>query len=78
MRADSLWRAVLGVEKAVIEDVEFDEDEQVVVVSVRPVARQRGGCGRCRRRCRGYDRGRGERRRWGALDLGTVRVLGCW
>ena len=75
MRADSLWRAVLGVEKTVIEDVVFVEAEQVVVVSVRPAARERGRCGRCRRRCPGYDRGRGERRRWRGLDLGTVRVF---
>jgi transposase len=75
VRADSLWRAVLGVEKTVIEDVWFDEDEQVVVVSVRPVARLRGRCGRCRRRCPGYDQGRGEPRRWRGLDLGTVQVF---
>jgi transposase len=74
VRADSLWRAVLGVDKTVIEDVWFDEDAQIVVVSVRPVARERGRCGRCRRRCRGYDRGRGERRRWRGLDWGTTRV----
>jgi len=75
VRADSLWRAVLGVEKTVIEDVWFDEDEWVVVVSVRPVARERGRCGRCRRRCRGYDRGRGVRRQWRGLDLGVVRIF---
>ncbi len=74
MRADSLWRAVLGVEKTVIEDVEYDEDAQVVVVSVRPAARQRDRCGRCRRRCRGYDQGRAGRRRWRGLDLGTIQV----
>jgi hypothetical protein len=27
VRADSLWRAVLGVEQTVVEDVWFDEDE---------------------------------------------------
>ncbi len=75
MRADSLWRAVLGVEKTVIEEVWFDEDQEVVVVAVRPVARERGRCGRCRRRCRGYDLGRAGRRRWRGLDLGTVRVF---
>jgi transposase len=75
VRDDSLWRAVLGVEKTVVEDVWFDVDGQVVVVSVRPVARERWRCGRCRRRCRGYDRGRGEPRRWRGLDLGTVRVV---
>jgi transposase len=65
----------LGVDKTVIEDICFDEDEQVVVVSVRAVARQRGRCGQCRRRCPGYDRGRAGRRRWRGLDSGTVRVF---
>lgn len=74
MREMSLWRAVVGVEGAVVEGVEFDEGEGVVVVSVRPVARWRGRCGRCQRRCRGYDRGRRERRRWRGLDLGTVQT----
>ena len=74
MREISLWRAVFGVEKTVIEDVEFDEGENIIVASVRPVARQRGRCGRCRRRCPGYDVGRGESRRWRGLDLGTMRT----
>jgi transposase len=74
VRGDSLWRAVLGVDQTVIEDVWFDEEAQVVVVSVRPVARQRGRCGRCRVRCPGYDVGRGRRRRWRGLDLGTITV----
>jgi transposase len=36
----TLWRALLGVEKAVIEDIEFDEDEQLLVAHLRP--RKRG------------------------------------
>jgi transposase len=32
----TLWRALLGVEKAVIEGIEFDEDEQLLVAHVRP------------------------------------------
>jgi transposase len=27
----TLWRALLGVEKAVVEEIEFDEDEQLLV-----------------------------------------------
>jgi transposase len=68
-----VWRALLGVERAVVERVEFDQDEQVMVVSVRARRRQRGRCGLCRRRCRGYDRGHG-RRRWRHLDAGTLQV----
>jgi len=72
----TLWRALLGVEKTVVEEVEFDEDSELLVVHVRPRARARGRgrCGRCQRRSPAYDRGQG-RRRWRALDLGTIQVL---
>ncbi|MFD0579671.1 ISL3 family transposase [Dactylosporangium darangshiense] len=74
MRSARLWAGLLGVDKAVVERVEFDEDEGVVVVSVRPGRGQRRRCGVCRRRCAGYDQGEG-RRRWRALDLGTIRAF---
>ena len=74
MRDVSLWREMLGVEKTVIERVEFDEDEEVLVARVRPTKRERGRCGVCRRPSPGYDAG-GGRRRWRALDLGTVRAV---
>ena len=63
----------MGVEKTVIERVEFDEDAELLVLHVRPTARQRGRCGIGGRRSPGYDAGPG-RRRWRALDLGTVRA----
>jgi len=68
-----VWRALLGVKRAVVERVEFDQGEDVLVVGVRPGARQRGRCGVCRRRCRGYDQGNG-RRRWRHLDAALVQV----
>ncbi|ADU47104.1 ISL3 family transposase [Intrasporangium calvum] len=74
MRDASLWRALLGVDKTVIEQVEFDEDEQLLVAQVRPRSRARSRCGVCGRSCPGYDGGEG-RRRWRALDLGTVQVV---
>lgn len=74
MRDVSLWRGVLGVEKSVIERVEFDEDAQVLVAHVRPGSRERGRCGICRRRSPGYDGGPG-RRRWRTLDLGTIQTF---
>lgn len=70
MRGLRVWARLLGVERTVVEDVDFDGD--AVVVWVRPVWRERCRCGVCRRRCPGYDRGEG-RRRWRALDLGTTR-----
>lgn len=74
MRDVSLWRGLLGVEKTVIERVEFDEDAEVLVAHVRPTSRARGRCGVCRRRCPRYDAGAG-RRRWRTLDLGAVQAV---
>jgi transposase len=60
----------LGVDEAVVEKVEFDEDSRAVVGHVRLVRATRGRCGICRCRCSGYDAGEG-RRRWRTLDLGS-------
>ena len=73
-----VWKVLLGVERqVVVEGVEVevgDDGEVVLVASVRPVRRQVSRCGRCLRRCPGYDQGQG-RRRWRGLDLGSVRVF---
>jgi transposase len=74
VRGARLWRGLLGVERTVIEGVEFDEATGRVVARVRPARGARGRCGRCGRRAPGYDRGDG-RRRWRGLDLGTVQVV---
>ena len=70
MRRRSVWKKLLGLQRAVVEDVELT-DTGALVVSVRPAARERDRCPHCRRRCAGYDWGEG-RRRWRALDLGTT------
>lgn len=71
MRNARLWEKLLGVNGTVVENVVLDEDAEVVVASVRARKEARGRCGICQRKCPGYDRGEG-RRRWRALDLGTV------
>ena len=73
VRSMMLWARLLGLVRAVVEGVEFDEAEECVVVSVRPRKGAKRRCGRCGKRCPGYDRGDG-RRRWRALDLGTIRA----
>ena len=73
MLGKSVWAALLGVEKTVVEDVEFDPAEQVVVAYVRPSRRARPRCGRCNRSAGLYDQGEGSRR-WRALDLGVMKV----
>jgi transposase len=75
----SVWKVLLGVEqRVVVEGVGLEVDdgtgEVLVVASVRPSQRAASRCGRCGRRCPGYDRGNG-RRRWRGLDLGTMRVF---
>jgi len=70
-----VWAQAAGVEPGVvIERVEFDESVEAVVLSCRLRRRQAGRCGRCGRRSPGYDQGEG-RRRWRALDAGTLRVF---
>lgn len=71
MRTSRVWARLLGVEKTVVEKVQFDEVEEAIVVSVRPRVQERNRCGICQRRCHRHDRGEG-RRRWRALDLGVI------
>src|ERR1039458_6853743 len=63
----------LGVEKTVIDLVKFDQDAELLVAHVRPTSRARSRW-ICRRPSPGYDAG-GGRRRWRALDLGTMRAV---
>jgi transposase len=70
VRGIRVWARLLGLSRAVVEDVWMTDDGEVVVV-VRPRARERDRCPHCRRRCPGYDLGEG-RRWWRALDLGTT------
>jgi transposase len=66
---------VLGVEAGVvIEHVNFDHDAGEIVVACRLRRGTARRCGRCQRRCPGYDIGEG-RRRWRSLDAGTMRVF---
>ena len=70
MRGTRVWAGLLGLQRAVVEDVYCGSEEELVV-AVRPSWRERDRCGVCRRRCPGFDLGDG-RRRWRALDLGTT------
>jgi transposase len=70
VRGTRVWARLLGLQRAVVEDVQIGSEDEIVVV-VRPVWRERDRCGVCRRRSPRYDLGEG-RRRWRALDLGTT------
>lgn len=73
MRATRVWARLLGLQRAVVEDVQIGVEGEIVV-AVRPGWRERDRCGLCRRRSPGFDMGEG-RRRWRALDLGTTRAF---
>jgi transposase len=70
VRTTRVWARLLGLGAAVVEEVNFG-DEGEVVVAARPRWHQLDRCGICRRRSPGFDLGEG-RRRWRALDLGTT------
>lgn len=71
MRSSSVVKQLLGVDKVIVEKVEFDDDG--VVVHVRLYKRQQLRCSCCGKRRGKYDDGRG-RRRWRTLDSGTTKV----
>ncbi len=73
MRSARVWQRLLGVERTVVEQVEFDTETDTLVAHVRPRAGAWQRCGRCGRRGSWYDRGDG-RRRWRTLDLGVVQA----
>lgn len=74
MRSARVWKRLLGVEHTVVEQIVFDEEAGALVAMVRPTRSRRRRCPLCGRRCPGYDQGQG-RRRWRALDLGTIPAL---
>ena len=73
MRNATVWAGMFGVEKStVIDRVEFEDESESIVVSVRPGSGAKQRCGLCQRRCPRYDHGEG-RRRWRGPDLGLLR-----
>ena len=73
MQNATLWRSLLDLDRAVVEKVELEEESARLIAHVRPTKGATRRCGRCLKRCGWYDHGEG-RRRWRALDLGTVQV----
>lgn len=75
MHTKSLIKRLLRIERIVIENVYFeaDEKEEILVVKVRPLVRDRLRCPHCGKRCQGYDSSK-KLRRWRSLDLGSTRV----
>jgi transposase len=73
VRGARVWARLLGLRRAVVEDVSIGNEGEVVV-AVRPSWRERDRCGVCGGRWPGFDLGEG-RRRWRALDLATFAYI---
>jgi transposase len=75
MHTKSLIKRLLRIEKIVIKDVNFEllGDEEVFIISARPLSRDVYRCPICEKRCTGYDSSK-KLRRWRSLDLGSHRV----
>lgn len=77
MQKSKLWKKLLGVEHLVFEDGDIEAEPgggEVLVFGVRPDRGHRNRCSRCGRRSPWRDGGEG-RRRWRALDVGTLRCF---
>ena len=73
MRNATVWVRTFGVEKStVIDGVEYEDESESFVVSVRPRKGARQRCGMCQRRCSRHDHGEGLRR-WRGPDLRLLR-----
>lgn len=76
MRVATVFRQLLGVERAVVERAEFAYDRDgdlALIVHVRQRRGTRQRCGVCGKRSAWYD-GAGRRRQWRSLDFATTKV----
>ena len=76
MRATSLFKKLLDVKGMVIENLEIREslDDPHLVIKAHPTKHEQHRCGKCGRKCSGYD-GSHECRRWRSLDAFGMRVF---
>ena len=72
MRNSRVWRRLLGLGSAKLEDAALEGN--LLVVKAVLIRRLGPRCGRCRLVCPRYDAPR-RRRRWRGLDLGSTRVF---
>ena len=75
MHTKSLLKQLLRIDNIAIEDACFEQEgeEEIFVISARPLSRESFRCPTCGKRCPGYDSTR-KMRRWRSLDFGGTRV----
>ena len=75
MYTNTLIKKLLKIDSIVIQGVSVEAvgEEEVVVITVRPMSRESKRCPYCGKRCQGYDSSN-KTRRWRSLDFGSERV----
>jgi len=75
MNTNTLIKKLLKIDSIVIQGVSVEAvgEEEVVVITVRPMSRESKRCPYCGKRCQGYDSSN-KTRRWRSLDMSSVRV----
>lgn len=74
MHTKGIIKLLSGTENLVAMDVVEDAELNAIVIKARPKKRETCRCGKCHRKAKCYDAGRGVRR-WRCLDLGSVKVF---
>ena len=74
MQAKALIKLITGTEDIVVTNVTYDAGLDAIKVQARPKKTAACRCGKCGRRAKYYDKGRGMRH-WRSLDLGTSMVF---
>ena len=74
MQAKALIKLITGTEDIVVTNVTHDAGLDAIKVQARPKKTAACRCGKCGRRAKYYDKGRGMRH-WRSLDLGTSMVF---
>jgi len=75
LHTKSVFKKLLNIEKTIVENAEFEivNDEEILIVKVRPEKREMNRCPVCGKVCAKYDCS-GRTRRWRSLDFGSTRV----
>ena len=75
MHTKSLVKHLLKIDRITIVDAYFEtlNEEEIFIVRVRPLSRDRQRCPICGKRCQGYDSS-AKVRRWRSLDFGSEKV----
>ena len=75
MHTNSVIKRLLKIDKIVMENIYFEErdEEEILIIQVRPYGRELNRCPICRRLSPGYDSAN-KIKYWRSLDFGSTRV----